>query len=216
VTRTDLRVLAGLGGVVGLLGAAADPDRLWTALLALGVGVAVLAARGDHRWGWVSGLLLAGSSWVRLALSDVDAPEAYTVPPALALLAVGLLRRRHDPAYRSWHAYAPGLALALVPSLLRAVTDAGELRPFLLGIAALTVLGVGVARRLQAPLVIGAAVLAVDATVQLAPYLATAYDAVPRWVTIGLVGLVLLAAGATFEQRLRDLRRMGRHVTGLG
>ncbi len=219
VAVTDLRVVAGLGGAVGLLGASADPDRLWTALLALGVGVtvhAVAGIRGDHRWGWLAGLLLAGSSWVRLALSDVDAPEAYTVPTALALLAVGLLRRRREPAYRSWHAYAPGLGLALVPSLVRAVTDAGELRPFLLGVAALAVLGVGVARRLQAPLVIGATVLAVDATVQLAPYLATAYDAVPRWVTIGVVGLLLLAAGATFEQRLRDLRRMSRHVTGLG
>jgi hypothetical protein len=56
----------------------------------------------------------------------------------------------------------------------------------------------------------------VDATVQLAPYLAEAYDAVPRWVTIGLAGLVLLAAGATFERRMGDLRRVGRHVTGLG
>ena len=216
VTVADLQAVAGLGAVAGLLAASADPDRLWTALLAVGVGVAVLGVRGDQRWGWLAGVLLAGSSWVRLALSDVDAPEAYTVPPALALLAVGLLRRRRNQAYRSWPAYAPGLALALVPSLLRAVTDAGELRPFLLGVAALAVLGLGVARRLQAPLVIGATVLAVDATVQLAPYLATAYDAMPRWVTIGLVGLVLLAAGATFEQRLRDLRRMGRHVTGLG
>lgn len=216
VTVEDLRVVAGLAAVMGLLAAATDPDRLWTALLALGVGVTVMGVRVDHRWGWPAGVLLAGSSWVRLALSDVDAPEAYTVPPALALLAVGAWRRRRDPSYRSWHAYAAGLALGLGPSLLRAVTDAGELRPFLLGVAALVVLGVGVARRLQAPLVIGAGVLAVDATVQLAPYLAEAYDAVPRWVTIGLAGLVLLAAGATFERRMGDLRRVGRHVTGLG
>jgi len=215
VAVEDLRAVAGVAAVVGLPAAAIEPDRLWTALLALGVGVAVLGVRDDHRWGWLAGLLLAGSSWVRLALSDVEAPEAYTVLPALALLAVGARRRRLDQAYRSWHAYAPGLGLALVPSLLRAVTDAGELRPFLLGVAALVVIGVGVARRLQAPLVIGAGVLAVDAVVQLAPYLAAAYDAVPRWVAIGLAGLVLLAAGATFEQRVRDVRRVGRHVTGL-
>ena len=58
------------------------------------------------------------------------------------------------------------------------------------------------ARRLQAPLVLGGAVLAVDALVQLAPYLVEAYDAVPRWVTIGLLGLALLGAG-------RDLRAAG-------
>jgi hypothetical protein len=216
VTSEDVRVVAGLGAVVGLLAAATDADRLWTALLAVGVGVAVLGLRVDHRWGWAAGVLLAGSTWVRLALADVDAPEAYTVPPALALLIVGFLRRRRDPAYRSWHAYAPGLGLALVPSLVRAVTDAGELRPFVLGVAALAVLAVGVARRLQAPLVIGATVLAVDALVQLAPYLAAAYDAVPRWVVIGLVGLLLLGAGATFEPRMRDLKRVGRHVAELG
>jgi len=215
VTLDDLRAVAGIAAVVGLLATATDADRLWPALLAVGVGTAVLGVRGDHRWGWLAGLLLAASSWVRLALSDVDAPEAYTVLPALALLAVGARRRRLDPAYRSWNAYAPGLGLALVPSLLRAVTDAQELRPFLLGVAALAVLGLGVARRLQAPLVIGAGVLAVDAVVQLAPYLAAAYDAVPRWVAIGLAGLVLLGAGATFEQRVRDVRRVGRHVTGL-
>ena len=36
--------------------------------------------RHRHRLGWVAGVILAASSWVRLALSDVDAPEAYTVP----------------------------------------------------------------------------------------------------------------------------------------
>jgi len=82
-------------------------------------------------------------------------------------------------------------------------------------VVAAAVLAAGVARRLQAPLVLGAAVLATDALVQLAPYLAAAYDAVPRWVTIGVLGLALLGAGATYEQRVRDLRRVGRRVAGL-
>ncbi len=58
--------------------------------------------------------------------------------------------------------------------------------------------------------------LAVDALVQLAPYLAAAYEAAPRWVTIGAVGLLLLGAGATYERRVQDLRRVGRHVASLG
>ncbi|HEX6936190.1 MAG TPA: hypothetical protein VF227_06695, partial [Actinomycetes bacterium] len=216
VDRADLQVVAGLAAGGGLLAGVDDPDRLWVALLAAGVGVAVLGIRQDHRWGWLSGLLLVLSSWVRLALSDVTAPEAYTVPAAVGLLAVGAWRRHRDPEYRSWPAYAPGLGLALVPSLLRAVTDAGNLRPLLLGLAALTVLLLGVARRLQAPLLIGGSVLAVDALVQLAPYLVAVYDVVPRWVTIGLAGLLLLGAGATYEQRVHDLRRVGRHVARLG
>ena len=152
---------------------------------------------------------------MRLAEADVTAPEAYTVPPALLLLGVGWLQRRRQPDQSSWRAYGPGLSLALVPSLLRAVTDSGELRPLLLGLAALAVLALGVSRRLQAPLVVGGVVLAVDAVVQLAPYLVAVYDAVPRWVTIGAVGLLLVGAGATYERRVQDLRRVGRTIGAL-
>jgi hypothetical protein len=96
------------------------------------------------------------------------------------------------------------------------VTDAGDLRPLLLALGALFVLALGVRYRLQAPLALGALVLGIDAVVQLAPYLVALYDVVPRWVAIGLIGLALLGAGATYEQRVRDLRRVRRGVAGLG
>jgi hypothetical protein len=215
--RGAVLVVAGLATGPALALAALDGDRLWVALLATGLGLAVVATTPQrHQLGWVAGLVLAASSWVRLVQADVDAPEAYTVPGGVALLVVGAVRRRRDPAYGSWRAYGSGLSLALVPSLLRAVTDAGDLRPLVLAVAAAGVLAAGVARRLQAPLALGAAVLVIDALVQLAPYLAAAYDAVPRWVTIGALGLALLGAGATYEQRVRDLRRVGRRVAGLG
>jgi hypothetical protein len=161
-----------------------------------------------HRVGWVAGGLLAASSWVRLALSDVDAPEAYTVPAGAALVAVGFLRRRGDPAYSSWRAYATGLSLALVPSLVRAVTDPGNLRPMMLGLAAFVVLCSGIGRRLKAPLVLGGGVLAVDAIVQLSPYLVAFYTAVPRWSVIAVTGLLLLVVGTTYERRARELQAL--------
>jgi len=215
VDPADLRAVGGAAAALAVPASALDADRLWLALLAVGVGVAVVAVREDHRWGWLSGVLLTASSWVRLAESDVTAPEAYTVPPALLLLGVGWLQRRRQPGHSSWRAYGPGLSLALVPSLLRAVTDAGELRPLLLGLAALAVLALGVGRRLQAPLLLGGAVLGIDAVVQLAPHLVAVYDAVPRWVTIGAVGLLLVGAGATYERRVQDLRRVGRSIGAL-
>jgi hypothetical protein len=220
--RQRVRVVVGQMGAiataVGVLLSAADPDRLWLALLAAGVAAGVAALRGieRNRLGWVSGALLAASTWVRLALSDVDAPEPYTAPSGIALLAVGYLRRRRDPSYRSWPAYAPGLALVLVPSLLRAVDDPGLWRPLLLGLTALAVLVVGVMRRLQAPLVIGGTVLAVDALVQLSPYLAQLYDAVPRWTWIGASGLLLLGLGATYERRVREVRLLHERISAFG
>jgi hypothetical protein len=215
--RGTVQVVAGSAALPALGLAAGDQNLLWLALLVVGVGVALVATTPERRAaGWVSGLLLAASSWVRLALADVTAPEAYTVPAGAALLVVGFLRRRKEQAYSSWRAYGSGLSLALVPSLLRAVTDAGDVRPLLLALAALSVLALGVRYRLQAPLAIGALVLGVDAAVQLAPYLVALYDVVPRWVVIGLIGLALLGAGATYEQRVRDLRRVRRGVAGLG
>ena len=215
--RRTAQVVAAAAGLPALSVSAVDPDRLWVALLVAGLATAVAALTSTQRvLGWAAGVLLAASSWVRLALSDVVAPEAYTVPGGVALLVVGYLRRRRDPEYGSWQAYGSGLSLALVPSLLRAVSDSGDLRPLLLALVAAAVVGVGAVRRLQAPLLLGGAVLAIDALVQLAPYLAAVYEVVPRWITIGSLGLALLVAGATYEQRVRDLRRVGRTVARLG
>lgn len=213
----DVATTATLAGSLGVPVTALDPDRLWLALLVAGVAAAAAALRpGLHRLGWVAGGLLAASSWVRLALSHVDAPEPYTVPAGLALVALGAWRRRQDPAYPSWRAYGSGLVLVLVPSLLRAVGDAGSTRPLLLGLAALVVLCSGLARRLQAPLAVGGGVLAVDAAVQLSPYLMSLYAAVPRWSLIAGTGLLLVLIGATYERRARELRALQQHIARFG
>ncbi|MDQ1667885.1 MAG: hypothetical protein QOH75_3916 [Actinomycetota bacterium] len=213
----EVSLTAAAGTAIGVLLAALDADRLWLGLLAAGAAAAAVALRARrHRVGWVAGALLASSTWVRLALSDVEAPEPYTVPGGLALLALGMWRRRRDPSYPSWSAYATGLTLVLVPSLLRAVTDAGNVRPLLLALAALAVLCSGLARRLQAPLVIGGLVLGIDAVVQLVPYLLAVYDAVPRWSLLAAIGLVLVLLGATYERRARELRALQRQIASFG
>jgi hypothetical protein len=210
--RDDVTAPSAVCAAMGVALSALDADRLWLALLAAGVAAAIVALRPGLPWrqgvGWAAGGLLAASSWVRLVLSDVDAPEAYTVPAGVALVTLGMWRRRRDPAYSSWRAYATGLCLMLGPSLLRAVTDPGNLRPMLLGLAALVVLCSGIARRLKAPLVIGGGVLAIDAFVQLSPYLVAFYDAVPRWSVIAGAGLLLLIVGMTYERRARELQAL--------
>lgn len=100
----------------------------------------------------------------------MSTPEAYTLPVTVPALVVGLLRRRRDPQASSWTAYGPGLAATLVPSLLAAWGDPGWMRPLLLGAAALVVTLLGARRRLQAPLLLGGAVLAAVAVHELAPY----------------------------------------------
>ncbi|MBK5307360.1 MAG: hypothetical protein JJD92_11795 [Frankiaceae bacterium] len=150
------------------------------------------------------GLLLAASSWVRLADAGVVAPEPYVVPLGVVALALGWLRVRRAPSTRSFAAYGPGLTLLLVPSLIASLDDDTLTRPLLLGAAALVVLLVGAQQRLQAPLVLGGAVLAIDALQLMAPYAA----ALPRWLTLGAAGLLLVGVGATYEQRRRDVARL--------
>ncbi|MFJ8635520.1 SCO7613 C-terminal domain-containing membrane protein [Streptomyces sp. NPDC093568] len=194
---------------VGLAAASADLPMLALVLALCGVITAGTAIRPDRRHvSYASAALFVLATWVRLAAWDVGTPEAYTLPVGVPALLVGVLRRRRDPDVPSWTAYGPGLAATLVPSLLAAWGDPQWTRPLLLGLAALAVTLLGARHHLQAPLLLGGAVLALDALHELAPYIAQVTDALPRWVPPALAGVLLLATGATYEQRLRDARRM--------
>ncbi|HEU4675376.1 MAG TPA: hypothetical protein VFS29_05280, partial [Motilibacteraceae bacterium] len=200
-------VAAAAAGALALIGTAADAHTLWVALLAAGVGTSAVAAHPERRrLVPVAALALLASSWVRLALAGVTAPEAYTVPAAVLLLAAGELGRRHAPATGSWRAYGPGLALGLLPALLAAVTLDGGWRLLLLGAAALVVLLLGARGRLQAPAVLGGGVLAVLAVDLVLPYVVAGFALSP-WIPLGLAGALLLFVGATYERRRRDLQR---------
>lgn len=207
----------GAGAAAGLLAlalAATDPPMLALVLSLCGLVAAGTALRPDRRpAAHVAAGLLLLATWVRWAAWDVTTPEAYTLPVTVPALVVGFLRRRRDPGLSSWPAYGAGLAVTAVPSLLVTWGDPHWLRPLLLGTAALAVTLAGARNRLQAPLVLGGTVLALVTLHELAPYAAQVVGALPRWAPPALAGLVLLALGATYEQRLRDARRV-REVFG--
>ncbi|WP_225799518.1 SCO7613 C-terminal domain-containing membrane protein [Streptomyces sp. NK15101] len=201
------------GGTVGLLAlgiAASRPAFLASALALGGVIAAATAMRPERRRtaSWAAAVLFLLATWVRLAVWDVTTPEAYALPVSVPALVVGYLRRRRDPEASSWTAYGPGLAVTLLPSLAAAWVDPEWARPLALGGAALAVTLLGARFRLQALLVLGGAVLALDGLHELAPYVVQAVGALPRWLPPALAGLLLLAVGATYEQRLRDARRL--------
>ncbi|CAM5587262.1 SCO7613 C-terminal domain-containing membrane protein [Streptomyces avidinii] len=207
--RLPVEIAAAVAGVVALGLSAGRAGTLALVLALAGVVCAGAAVRPERRvLGWAAGALFAAATWVRLAEAGVTAPEAYTLPVTVPALVVGVLRRRRDPQASSWTAYGPGLAATLLPSLVAAWGDPGWLRPLLLGAAALAVTLAGAQRRLQAPLLLGGAVLAAVALHELAPYVVQVAGALPRWVPPALAGLLLLAVGATYERRLRDARRL--------
>jgi hypothetical protein len=201
-------VVEALGLAAGVLGIALTAgDQRWLAA-ALTVAVpALLAAaaspvRRAYLWGGAAAAVAAVWAW--LAVAEVTVPEAYTLPAAAVALAAGAVARGGGARPGSWLAFGPGLAVALLPSLVLAVDQGGTARPLLLTGAALLVVLAGARAGLQAPLVLGALTLlglGLDAVLPVAAQL-------PRWVTIGLAGLLLLWLGATAERQLVRLRQL--------
>ena len=148
-----------------------------------------------------------------LVSAGVHAPEPYTVPAAAVLLAAGWRRSRRSPRLSSWACYGPGLALLLLPSLVAVWLLPGWARPLMLGLAAAGITLTGARARLLALLLLGAAAVVLDAGHEFAPAVQQLAGMLPRWVPIAVIGLVLLAVGATYEACLRDL---GRLRTALG
>lgn len=174
----------------------------------------VTATRPGRRVVMLPGLLLAVAAWLTwLASPARPAPEPWALPAAALILCAGWLTSRPD--LRSWQAFGPGLAMALVPSLSAAWIGHGALRPLLLGLAAMAIAIGGARARLQALLVLGTLTAVLDGGRELAPVAARMLGTLPNWVPVAVIGAVLIWAGATYEARLRDLRRIGHTVAGM-
>ncbi|WP_433498973.1 SCO7613 C-terminal domain-containing membrane protein [Sphaerimonospora sp. CA-214678] len=193
-------------GTIGLL-LAADLRMFSLACAVAGVLGFGTALRPDRRMaGYAGTAFLLPAHWTRLLADGVEAVEAYTVPFSLVLLAIGWWRARRSS---SWLAYGSGLSFSLLPSLLALYAQPeGWIRPAALGLASMAVLLAGARFRLQAPAVLGGFTLAAVAVHELAPWIAQLMTVVPRWVPVAVGGLALLLIGATYEARLRDIRRI--------
>ncbi|GAA1667008.1 hypothetical protein GCM10009830_10920 [Glycomyces endophyticus] len=182
-------------------------------LYAAGLAAAALAG-GDGRLGRVlgSGAAVIAAQLMFAAYSGTTVIEWYTAPPAAVLVGLGLWLLRRDAGTSSWLALGPALAVGLGPSLVTALGPDGEpWRRAAVGAVALAVLLVGANRRWQAPLIIAAVVLAALAVNEIA----LVWSVVPKWVPLTIGGAVLIAAGATLEQRRRDLARIGRSLKAM-
>lgn len=199
-------VLTALLALAPSLATTADPGglvALWLTVAGCLTCATSLLHPSRRPAAWAGSALLLLATWVRLADLDVHAPEAYTLPLAAVLLALGGWRMRRSAQVGTAEALLPGLLLATVPSLWWVLGDPASLRALLLGAACLALTIVGAAARWSAPLLVGAGVGAMVVLRELGPY---AGD-VPTWVWIGLAGLLLTAVGISWERRLVEVRR---------
>ncbi|MFD2094267.1 SCO7613 C-terminal domain-containing membrane protein [Blastococcus deserti] len=200
------RVAAGAAAVAGLaaavtsgtVGAWGQVGLQLAVVGAAGAGYALIAGRRPVAVLAVADLVVA--AWIALAGADVTTPEAYTLPAAAGLLLLALPGLRAGAP--SWSAEGTGLAVGLAPSAMVVVADPTALRLVLLVAAAGAVTVVGTLAHRQAPFLVGAAALAFVAVGLLGPDVLL----LPRWLTLGTVGLLLLVVGATYERRRQQAR----------
>jgi hypothetical protein len=167
----------------------------------VGVAAGAYAVVVSRRWvGVVAVGDLVVASWIAVGGAGIETPEAYTVPAAVGLLVIAVPALRAGAA--SWAAEAAAAGVALVPSALVVVATPTALRLFLVVTAAVLLTVAGTALHRQAPFVIGAGVLLVVAVGRLGPYA----PLLPRWITLGTAGLLLLVVGATYERRRQQAR----------
>ncbi len=199
--------------LAGLAMADSSPSHRAVELTAAGVAAGITAyLSGDRRRaGWVSGVLLTVASWIRLVDNDVETVEWYTVPAAAALLVYGIRRFRSHPGESTWRCLGPGLALALIPSLLLAVDEPVTIRGLFVGLVSVALVVMGVSLRLAAPFALGVVATGLLALRNIWPVAAF----IPRWTLLFLIGGVLLWAGMTWESRVSDARTANRYVRGL-
>jgi hypothetical protein len=181
-------------------------------LAAAGYAMALVPRRAFAAW--IAAVPACLSVWIELAAAEVSGPERYSFSAAGLLLLAGLLVRRQNRQADSVTVLGPALAMALVPSALIAFAEAadsgaGTLRAVLVIVGGSVVAVSGAAGRIKAPFLIGVIAAALAGLGQV---FALA-NVVPRWVSLGVGGALLVATGFAAEA-VRTAGREFRVLTG--
>lgn len=181
-------------------------------LTIVGSAVALVAVLEPDRdlVAWLGTVVLGVAALLRVD-ADLALPELATAPAAALLLVAGVRRIQNDETVSSIRALGSGLTLALLPSLLIALDEPVSVRSAVVGAAAAAALAGGIARRWAAPFLAGAGTLGILALRHLGPVA----EALPRWISLGSIGVVLLIVAITWEARRRDLDVAQRYLTAL-
>ncbi len=183
--------------------------------------VPVAAVREALLLPWAGAILGIVALWILWVDRDVDLLENWTLPAAGLLLLAGLVSARGVRRLPlgelvrttpSLWLVGPALAMALLPSAVATWPDVIDrhhlLRTLVVLVVAAVIAVAGGLGKVLAPLFVGLAgllLVALGQVWQLA-------DMVPRWVTLTLVALVLLAAGFSLEELTRRGRQVRRAV----
>ncbi|GAA1999977.1 SCO7613 C-terminal domain-containing membrane protein [Microbacterium ulmi] len=191
---------------------------MWALMLAYLLGVVAIAWRSRARTTSLPPV------WFVFAIAFVTAVVAwsprdlrvewFSLPLGLLLLAAGALHlSTRDAAPRrspndwpagfagSWALLAPGIVVTLGASIAATFTDPLTWRAILVIVLALIAILVGAGRRLAAPFFIGVVVLPVENALAFLVQIGRGIQSMPWWITLAVVGAVLLIIAVTYERR---------------
>lgn len=215
IMRMALEASAALVGFVSLVSTSGSPDSSELAIrwTVAGVGLIALAAGvKDRRWYvWPGAVALVVAYILLIVDSGFTFVEAYTLPLGAVALAAGTYAALRKPDINTWTVLGPGLAIALLPSVPQALAEPTELRALLLGLGAVVALLAGIKLAWQAPFVSGVVIATLLVLFNIGPYA----NAAPRVVVIALVSAILLGVGITWEDRVRDGRKLVGYVRSM-
>jgi hypothetical protein len=205
---------------------------LWGLMLALLIVMIVIVLRSRTRETtlppvWLVFALAFVTSIVSWSARDLRV-EVFSVPLGLFLLGAGVLVMLRSRDARgtltswpvghagSWRLLAPGIVTTFLASVLATGTDPTIWRAVGVIAAALVSILVGAQLKLAAPFILGIVVLPIENVVAFASQIVRGSDSIPWWITLAIVGAVLLIIAVTYERRsgadnsvaarLRDLR----------
>lgn len=210
--RIPVESAAGIAAFVALVadGSSSELAVRWTIAGVILIALSfALKDRQFYLWPGIAALVIA---YVLLIIdSGFSFVEAYTLPLGAGALGVGLFLTRKQAETSTWLLLGPGLALALLPSVPQALADPTGLRALLLGVGALVALVLGIRLGWQSPFIFGVAIAVALLLFNIGPYA----NAAPRVVLIAAVSAVLLGVGITWEDRVRDSRKLVTYVRSM-
>lgn len=193
---------------------------MWALMLAYLVAVVVIARR-QHGGStglppvWFVFLLAFVTSIVAWSPRELRV-ETFSLPLGIFLLAAGALAMRAQRSSPprggtvgswpegwngSWPQLAPGIVTMLLASIVSTFTDPLTWRAILVIVISLVAILVGSGLRLAAPFIIGIVVLPIENVFVFLVQIGRGIESMPWWITLAVVGAVLLIIAVTYERR---------------
>ncbi|AEI12345.1 hypothetical protein Celgi_1838 [Cellulomonas gilvus ATCC 13127] len=182
----------------------------------LGTAWALVGVRRAHAAATAQGLTLLGLATASAVAGAGSLPvDGVLATGGLLAACVGGTWLAHDDRARSWAALGGPSALVLAPTLIGLQIAPEPWRWGVVVVGGVAAVLLGATRRLQAPLVVGGVVLAVEVALQLVAAAASVVSHVGWWPLLFVGGVALTVVGVTYERRLRDAREATRYVARL-